>query len=175
MKEQPDLNKMIDKIQQIIDSSKNNQVLFLRVGTLMHILYLLKEKEEKNQPKAKQDKPEFAYILSGTLYTDGDFRVAVNEFHNEKFCKHIRYDDHTQKWKILLVTKDPYYVRDFLEELVVSYRCYTHYWLIPHLYNMTAGAIDCIFNDEKNYHAEMGGNYEGTEITLKKVCFKGDN
>lgn len=49
MKERPNLDKMIDDIQQIINSDKNSQVRFLHVGTLMDILYLLKEKKEEDQ------------------------------------------------------------------------------------------------------------------------------
>lgn len=107
------------------------------------------------------------YVLTGGLQTDNDFHVAIEDFMEKKFCKHIVHDDNW--WHIYLETEDPYYVTAFLEELVVAYRCGTHYWLIPELYAMTICIHDCIFDDDINsVHKAIGGNYEGTELMLVK-------
>ena len=45
MKERPNLDEMINEIQKMIDENQRSLVRFIHVGTLMDILYLLKEQE----------------------------------------------------------------------------------------------------------------------------------
>ena len=48
MKERPNLDEVIAEIQKMIDESKRSLVRYIHVGTLMDILYLLKEKKTVN-------------------------------------------------------------------------------------------------------------------------------
>ena len=47
MKERPNLDEVIDEIQTMIDENQRSLVRFIHIGTLMDILYLLKEQEAK--------------------------------------------------------------------------------------------------------------------------------
>lgn len=51
MKEQPKLEEVIDLIQKTIDEDQRSLVRFVHVGTLMNILYLLKEQEPREITK----------------------------------------------------------------------------------------------------------------------------
>ena len=46
MKERPNLDEVIDEIQTMIDENQRSLIRYIHVGTLMDILYLLKEKKE---------------------------------------------------------------------------------------------------------------------------------
>lgn len=132
------------------------------------------EVEKYGQELHKEDKDIIKYELYGTLNPDGDFRVAVAEFEQPKFRRHIKYDVDCEEWKISLVTTDPYYVRDFLEELIVSYRTHSHYWVLPKLYSMTEAVLNSVFDNKKSCERQtMSGNYEGTELVLKKSLEEG--
>ena len=50
-KEQPKLEEVIDLIQKTIDEDQRSLVRFVHVGTLMDILYLLKEQEPREITK----------------------------------------------------------------------------------------------------------------------------
>lgn len=92
------------------------------------------------------------YVLKGTLHTDGDFYVDVNNFYKEEFREHIKWDGLLEEYEISLETTDIFYVRDFLEALVVSYRVGSgHYWLIPDLYQMTIDIKESIFFEGHNF------------------------
>lgn len=47
MKERPNLDEVINDIQKMIDESQSSYIRYIHVGTLMDILYLLKEQEPK--------------------------------------------------------------------------------------------------------------------------------
>ena len=47
MKERPNLEEVIADIQKMIDESQRSYIRYIHVGTLMDILYLLKEREPK--------------------------------------------------------------------------------------------------------------------------------
>ena len=47
MKERPNLEEVIADIQKMIDESQRSYIRYIHVGTLMDILYLLKEQEPK--------------------------------------------------------------------------------------------------------------------------------
>ena len=47
MKERPNLGEILDEIQKMIDENQRSLVRYIHVGTLMDILYLLKEREPK--------------------------------------------------------------------------------------------------------------------------------
>jgi len=109
------------------------------------------------------------YILNGELYTDADFYVDTDYFQRKEFKEHI-WQVNSELYIIELETDDPYYLMDFLEELIVSYRTRTHYWLIPDLYNMTVKILDSVHDDDVKYKYEfMTGNYDGTHLHLIKI------
>ena len=52
MKERPNLDEVITDIQKMIDENQRSYIRYIHVGTLMDILYLLKEKkQEAVEPK----------------------------------------------------------------------------------------------------------------------------
>lgn len=113
---------------------------------------------------------KYIFVLSGTFQTDGDFFIDIDYFGEPEFKKHISHDEGSNYWYINLKTEDAYYLRDFLEELIISIRTRTHYWLIPELYNFIVAIKDIVFDDAVTYSRRcIGGNYEKTELTLRKI------
>lgn len=47
MKERPNLDEVINDIQKMIDENQRSYIRYIHVGTLMDILYLLKEHEAR--------------------------------------------------------------------------------------------------------------------------------
>lgn len=109
------------------------------------------------------------FILEGNFSTDGDYGINIDNF-DEKFRKHIDYDGY-EDYGIHLETDDPYYVRDFLEELMVSFRVTsTHHWILPELYKVVDNIHNVIWHDDEDSAYETyGGNYDGTELALYKI------
>lgn len=113
------------------------------------------------------------YILTGNFYTDGDFTIDLNRFLTEEFKKHISHKEDSYEYSVNLETDDISYVQSFLEELITSYRVsHTRYWLIPSLYNSTHDIMEALYNENvrnKSTCTCLGGNYDGTRLTLTKI------
>lgn len=110
------------------------------------------------------------YILKGVLQTDGDFYVDMDYFWNKDFPKNIIHEEGSEYYYIDYETESTYHIISFLEELIVSYRVGTHYWLVEDLYRFTKKILDSVTdNSIKSMESLMYGNYDGTEIVLKKV------
>ena len=115
-----------------------------------------------------RDEKKLHYVLVGNFETDGDFSIRMDEM-SEKFRKHIKYDD-CHSYRVSLETDDVYYMRDFLEELMVSFRVGSgHHYLVPSLYNLVNNVAEALFGDQEGAYETYGGNYEGTELCLRKI------
>ena len=112
------------------------------------------------------------YHLSGMLCTDNDFSIDVN---NSDAIKRRVWSD-GEDWYFDFSTDNPYEVRDFLQDLIVSYRVgKNHYWVIEELYHMTVKVKNAIWDDSvMNALGTMSGNYSGTEISLTKEATEKD-
>jgi len=115
------------------------------------------------------------YVLTGHIETDGDFSINMNKMgdgdsidYHDGFDRFIKLGDHC--YDIDLRTDDVYLVRDFLEELIVSFDVSsTHYSLLNDLYHMVEDVLDDVFIDYIEYSVgECSGNYEGTKLELVK-------
>ena len=117
----------------------------------------------------KIDGKDIRFFLNGVVCSDGDFTIDVNNF-DEKFRKHLEQDI-CGDWIINVETDDEFYIRDFLEYLIVSWRVGSgHYWILKMLYEMTEKVKNCIWDNEERYVCEsISGNYDGTELVLTKI------
>ena len=117
-----------------------------------------------------QDRKWKYFMLLGYFETDGDYGIRKEKFSDEyrQLIRQDPFDDHA--YRIVVESDDIYYVRDFLKELMVSFRVGSgHYWLVPKLYELVNAIYEGLFDDDQNeIYNEIGGNYEGTNLALVK-------
>ena len=114
------------------------------------------------------DKKKFHYVIVGNFETDGDYCIDVRNYH-ENFREYIEYGDHN--YIVNFETDDVFDVRDFLEDMMVSFNVGSgHHWILPELYNLVNKVHNALLNEEVDGAYETyGGNYTGTELILRKI------
>lgn len=107
------------------------------------------------------------YKLYGRFITDGDYHIDMGEDNT------IWWNKDLEEYSIYLNSENVYTIRDFLEELMVSFRVsFTHHYLVPMLYEMVEKIYDELFDDDEVFStSRLGGNYEGTSLILVKLRY----
>ena len=83
MKERPSLDEVIADIQKMIDENQRSYIRYIHVGTLMDILYLLKEQEPV---KAVADGEDYRCNNCGTVIGWPGWEPGGVEEVKDKFC-----------------------------------------------------------------------------------------
>lgn len=107
------------------------------------------------------------YTLKGRLNTDGDY--CLSEDMLSQYHSNIHYFN--EEYIINYETSSKNEMRNFLEKLIVSIRVvYTHYWILPNLAIKIEDLHAALLSNNRNDTTiTYSGNYEGTELTLRKV------
>lgn len=116
--------------------------------------------------------------------TDGDFWFNNEEelfdlrktlYHGAKISYNKKFDPDNQEINLTLIADGDsracqWAVRDLLESLICNIRT-IKYYLVQDLYNFLVPAREGLFREgeEINYTNTIGGNYEGTFISLDKI------
>ena len=96
MKERPNLDEVITDIQKMIDENQRSYIRYIHVGTLMDILYLLKEKkQEAVKPKLVGVNTWICGECEALLGWE-DFSRSGLELIEYKFCPEC---GHEVKWE----------------------------------------------------------------------------
>jgi hypothetical protein len=119
------------------------------------------------------DRPYKEYLLEGKFNTDGDYHLDLDDWQLklDGFDKYfLPREEGEDTYHFTMQTDDIYKIRDFLTNLIVIYRVGSeHYWVVKNLYDMTEQVLDAVFDDNLDEaFAEIGGNYDGTYISLTK-------
>ncbi len=111
------------------------------------------------------------YILHADFHTDGDYSIDKSVFNRlrEEHEDEVFYDEGLENFSIYIETKDFYLVRDCLETMAKSFHV-NHYWLIKDLFNLCDKTLEALRDKDTFEHTEyLGGNYDGTVVSLKKI------
>lgn len=130
-------------------------------------------------------------IIKAEFSTDGDYHIEGYDFLDKKFVKDIDINLPDRNFKINTkgYNKHPFgdeysfgivfkcedasycklYARNYLEELLCNIRYLsTHYYIIPHFYEMFNKGIESI-NHENYYYGSISGNYDGTYLEIATI------
>ena len=127
-------------------------------------------------------------IIKADFSTDGDYRIEGYDFSISDFEKDIDINlpnrsfviktkgfnrylfDEDYSFGIVFECEDAsycqMYARSYLEELLCNIRFLsTHYYIMPHFYEMFDKGIKSI-GHEKHYYGCVSGNYDGTDLEI---------
>ena len=120
--------------------------------------------------------------------TDDDYRIEGYDFSNSIYKKEEDINLVDRKFKVFFIgyNKHPFnddytflvcidcedasycqmYARNYLEELLCNIRFLsTHYYIMPHFYEMFDKAIKSI-GHENHFYDSINGNYDGTDLEI---------
>lgn len=130
-------------------------------------------------------------MIKANFSTDGDYHIEGYDFSDEKFVKDIDINLPDRNFKINTrgYNKHPFddeysfgivfecedidycqmYARSYLEELLCNIRFLsTHYYIMPHFYEMFDKGIKSI-GHENYYCGTVSGNYDGTCLEVSTM------
>ena len=130
-------------------------------------------------------------VIKANFSTDGDYRIEGYDYSSNPFNKDIDINLSDRQFKIKTEGYNwhPYdddysfgivfecedvsycqmYARSYLEELLCNIRFLsTHYYIMPHFYEMFDKGINSIGHDN-HYYGNVSGNYDGTDLEITVV------
>lgn len=118
------------------------------------------------------------------FHTDGDFWFLAKKLIDPQFSF---YNGAVKEFRVLAEPYDEFYgitlvcegdangcrlaARDVIQKLICGGISVTHYWVLKYIYELIVPPMEeLLWSDEDVHHYDtIGGNYEGTHITLDIV------